>query len=119
MNLACIYNVYIKRRSNLLILSYYHEYVEVNELYLSIRESMDYLGLYGVKCECFNDVKGMMKTLRILELYEIYQNIINDNLNDLDSIMINISGNENIIMRISYDIDKDTYTFEYNGGEVL
>lgn len=44
----CIFESYIKRRSNLTLLSHKNEFMPIYELENSIRESLEYVNLYGV-----------------------------------------------------------------------
>ena len=53
MRFACVPAAYIKRRSNLVALAEKQENIDVGELSLAIRESLDYLSLAGAECSYY------------------------------------------------------------------
>lgn len=115
MKKASIYNVYIKRRSNLLLLSYDNEDIDINELGLCLKESMEYLNLYGTKASCFNNVNGVIKSKDALDAYETFQNLINDHLEDMLSMMVNINDH---YLLVSIDTNNEAYTIEVGDYDV-
>ena len=50
MRFACVLAAYVKRRSNLVMLAEKQENIDVGELSLAIKESLDYLSLDGAEC---------------------------------------------------------------------
>ena len=57
---ACIRMAYVKRRANLFLLKEQSSDIPLQELYLSIRESLQYVELYGIHCELrFDEAKSV------------------------------------------------------------
>lgn len=77
---AAVYNVYIKRRSNLLLLSSEQSTISGTELALAIRESMDYVQLTGCKGLFTCDGSGLFPAEWMLLTYKLFQRVIEEAL---------------------------------------
>ncbi len=89
----CILTVYIKRVSNLLMLAESGEYLNIRELELSLKESCDYIELYGAKCERFFNASGKLKSDKLIEMYDSFESIIEQNIEELHDVKIELAGN--------------------------
>lgn len=89
----CILTVYIKRVSNLLMLAESGEYLDIRELELSLKESCDYIELYGAKCERFFNASGKLKSDKLIEMYDSFESIIEQNIEELHDVKIELAGN--------------------------
>lgn len=76
MKYVCILGIYIKRRSNLLLL--FHENTQINgeELCLAISESLEYVRLYGIRSDGTLQVEGSFPGECILLLYELFEDVL-------------------------------------------
>lgn len=68
MKYACILNCYVKRCSNLLLLSHQNARIDSGELFLAISESLEYVRLFGIKAHA--SCKGERQLLENV-MYEL------------------------------------------------
>lgn len=94
---ACILDVYIKRYSNLFLLTKNKNNLNLAELKLAFNESMDYLKLSDIDTKLEWDVNGDFDSTICLELYEIFQKILEFYFSYLHSISVSLSEKENKI----------------------
>lgn len=87
---ACILNTYIKRKSNLMILANDVQYIEIEELYLSMRESLDNLRNFGIKSGCFYEGEGVWNWEELFDIYDYFQDFLEKNFRKLTSFMATI-----------------------------
>lgn len=90
MKYACILNCYVKRCSNLLLLSHQNERVDSSELFLAISESLEYVSLCGIKAHVF--CKGVRQFLgeKILLVYELFENVLETSIPGVDALFVNM-----------------------------
>ena len=88
---ACIYKVYVKRFSNLMLLAQKDRNLNAFELESSLRESLDYLALNNVKCEIVSTAKGTYPAAKVIEAYTLYENIVEYFVGTIEQISINLS----------------------------
>lgn len=101
---ASIFNVYIKRYSNLFLLSKNKKNLPLSEVRLAFWESLDYLKLKGVEVFFDWQVEDSLDAQICLYIYEIFQNILELHLNFLYSISLLFEKNETdleLIIRIN------------------
>ena len=85
---ACIYNVYIKRYSNLFLLAKTKEQLSLAELGLAITESLHYLQLRGVTTDLQWQSNDLVDAAVCLRLYEVFQTILELHFPFLSSLSI-------------------------------
>lgn len=87
---ACILSSYIKRYSNLFLLSKSKEELALSELGLAFQESLSYLNLSGV--ETFIDFKSSARinAQSALEIYEVFENILEVHYPYLSSMSVRL-----------------------------
>ena len=92
---ACFINAYIKRRSNLILQSKQDNEQYIQELYLALAESVNYLGLSEVK-GFVRPYKGeeKMPIAMLFEAYDFFQDIVEGVFDYLNAIMADISLND-------------------------
>ena len=88
----CILTVYIKRVSNLLMLAESGDYLDIRELELSIKESCDYIELYGAKCERFFNAEGKIEADKLIGMYDSFESLIEHNIENLHDVKIELAG---------------------------
>ena len=69
------------------------EYLDIRELELSLKESCDYIELYGAKCERFFNASGKLKSDKLIEMYDSFESIIEQNIEELHDVKIELAGN--------------------------
>lgn len=109
--LACIYKVYIKRSCNLMLLKQNDSVLNGFELENSIRESLDYIQLNGVKCHYTSDAKAMAEADELILAYSYFQNVVEDNIEDMRNLTVNLKVTPGRI-NIRMDIDGRLYDKE-------
>lgn len=90
MKIACIYNAFIKRYSNLIIMSQTMNTIPMDELKLALIESCEYIELFGA--ECFLSWKGQSNLLisQANFLYEIFEAAIEKALPEVTAVLIHV-----------------------------
>ncbi|MGN0395599.1 MAG: hypothetical protein ACI4EF_09555, partial [Coprococcus sp.] len=76
MKYACILNSYVKRCSNLLLMSHQADKIDSDELRLAISESLEYVRLYGIKAYGAYRGKRLFPADNILLAYEVFEAIL-------------------------------------------
>ena len=75
LRLCTVYGAYVKRRANLLLLAEKETALSVGELALSIRESFEYLSLFGIVTELRQDGEVSVSSEVLLCIYELFEEI--------------------------------------------
>lgn len=88
---ACVLNAYIKRRSNLMLLSEKETAVDAAELGLCIRESMDYLTASGVLCSFQQLGTGHLSLQLVCRAYDRFEAAIEPALTELRALLVRLS----------------------------
>ncbi len=100
---------YIKRRSNLTILAAENSSICLDELLLSINESMSYLRLYGINCivhTAGEDIREkLLPSELIIRLYDIFQEAAEAVMDHAKNIMLNVRNGGKITFKMSADAD--------------
>lgn len=99
-----ILNVYIKRCSNLLILSRQQGIVSCEELWLAISESLEYMRLYGIKAYGERTGTGRLYGLEAILIYETFEGIIESVIPNVKALLVTLKAGEQIELRIEMDI---------------
>lgn len=111
---ACVHLAYIKRRSNLELLLHQNEYIDINEIILSIKEITNYLRLYGIENLLANDTKEKIKAEIGILLFEFFMDSIRLIISDITYLIININNDINkITMRLAITL-KANCNYEFN-----
>lgn len=103
LNLALIYGVYLKRRSNLSMLGKDGE-IQFAELVYSVRESADMLSFCGMISSVTNDGDGIYQTDQVTFLYEFFEDCIECALPDLSACLVRLAAsNERLECRMALE----------------
>lgn len=73
LKIACVLEVYVKRRGNLTLLARQKENLDYEDLYLSMQETLEYLKLCGIKKQLPVKKQGVCPSEKILKLYDEFQ----------------------------------------------
>lgn len=108
ISLSCIMAAYIKRRSNLVMLTEKNVFIDAGELFLSLKESLDYLLLSGTECSIDYNIKGNISGLLAGIFYDFFETCIKAENYKLNAIFIHVyKKDENMIMLIESDTLQD------------
>lgn len=98
---ACFISVYIKRYSNLFLLTKNKNTLDLGELRLAFAESLDYLKLSNVISSIDWHISGSYNSNFCLTIYEIFQNTLEFYMPKVDAIHLNLrSVNERPCLRM-------------------
>ncbi len=108
MRFACVLAAYIKRRSNLIILSKKDKLMDIDELELSINESISYLSLSNIECFLDCKLKGKINSDILGTIYDFFEMCVVIDRYLQASFLVHLFQKEkNIIIRIESDIEKN------------
>ena len=68
------------------------DYLDIRELELSIKESCDYISLYGAECDRFFNADGKVKSEKLIEMYDSFEELIEKNIENLQDVRIELNG---------------------------
>lgn len=85
---------FIKRLSNLMLISSDKEKINIGELVLSISESLRQLTNCGVICDFISKAKADIKSSQAIYVFECFQTVIEQNLDLLKAILVTIYDSE-------------------------
>lgn len=97
-------SIYIKRFANLKLLAKEKETIDINELYLSIKETFRYLDKTGVKGAIVGQASGTYDSLAILKIYCFVVRTLIGNLNHIKGVTAFFSDSN--LLKIIIEIDK-------------
>lgn len=103
MKEACVTSAYIKRYSNLFLLSKSDRMIALAELGLAFTESLNYLSLSGVRTNISWQGEGALDIDLSLSIYEVFQSIIEANYHGLRSVDVSLVNGD---LGISIDADE-------------
>ena len=88
---ACLLGVYVKRKSNLVLISENKQEINTEELAFCIRESVDYLNLCDVTACFMSSAGGMINGQTANAFYDCFENILESAGDDLSAAMVTLS----------------------------
>lgn len=103
----CILNCYVKRRANLALLKDRRQLTDSEELYLSLKESSEYIRLYGGVCDVYTAEHKRLDADIILLCFDLWQGVLEELLPDLYAVTAKISFDDGFIFRITADTNKE------------
>ncbi len=104
----CILNCYVKRRSNLALLKDRKPLFSSEELYLSLKESSEYLKLHGGVSDVFCDRDELVAADIILLCFELWQHVVEEILPETCFVTAGINFSDDIMkFRISAETPKN------------
>lgn len=86
----CVVGAFIKRRSNLSVLSEHDSRMDARELELSILEYLSYLEIYGVDCSFARRVEGSIPSTLATKLFEDFDACVSEKLDVLKTLSITL-----------------------------
>lgn len=108
MRFACVLAAYIKRRSNLIILSKKDQLMDIDELELSINESISYLSLSNIECFLDCKLKGKINSDILGIIYDFFEMCVVIDPYLQASFLVHLYQKEkNLIIKIESDLNKN------------
>lgn len=105
MRYACILNAYIKRYSNLVLLSHQGSVMHSEELRHAVVESLEYVQLCGIKAQCFFDGKENLSGHVVMLAYEILEAVLEASVHSADHILVYLNVSESsLILRMELNV---------------
>ena len=83
-----VIGAYLKRRSNLVVLSDKDALLEARELELSIGESMNNLETCGIACAFLSELTEPVLSVHLIAVYDFFEEITERSLDCMSSIMV-------------------------------
>ncbi len=99
---AIVIGTYIKRRNNLIFVGAQHGVISAQELRLCLNESMENLNLYGVECRTLVDGEEALAVEQATQVYDLFEAVVEAELETLESILISIEIGEFIEVNICF-----------------
>ena len=97
---AAILIAYIKRRSNLLLLSHERGVIYSSELRLALAESLEYTQLYGAKVHGEYIGEALLPAPVVLLIYLLFEAVLEAALPDLDALLISLEVSDAVTLRM-------------------
>lgn len=97
---AAILIAYIKRRSNLLLLSHERGVIYSSELRLALAESLEYTQLYGAKVHGEYIGEALLPAPVVLLIYLLFEAVLEAALPDLDALLIRLEVSDAVTLRM-------------------
>lgn len=97
MKYACILNCYVKRCSNLLLLSHQNDRIDSGELFLAISESIEYVRLFGIKAHASCKGERKLSGEKILLVYELFEAVLESAIPGTDALFVNMDIQDNVL----------------------
>ena len=110
IRVGSIINVYIKRFSNMLLLSRNAKRTSTFELKLSIDESLRYLSVFGVMCDLVWNAEGVISIDKMLLLYKTFEDVLERNINTLSAVLVSVKL-QDMSLNLSMEVENPSNTF--------
>lgn len=104
---ACVYGAYLKRRSNLVLLSADTDVIPAGELALCLRESLTYLRLCGVECSLSDALEGILSARDALLIYDFFEWAIERTLAGLRLMLVRLGSDGGLHARLMLESGED------------
>lgn len=112
MRLVCIYAVYIKRLSNMMLISSEGK-IRKSELLLAVSESVRYLNKTGVVAEVYGHMDDTVSSAEhIIRVYECFENLLEQALPDLKALHAVFSDD---MLKITFEGGKPVIAEDFKG----
>lgn len=104
LSLAAIYNAYIKRQSNLILLARTTGAIDSKELVLALNETTEFLRYYGINAAVNYGKKVHISSTAVIETYRLVQKVIDHMIPDAKSCYIHVdTSSKDLKVRMMID----------------
>ena len=115
---AAVLSAYIKRMGNIMLLTDKSSSVDTEELYLALRESLDYLTLKGCVCDIVKKGNRLMPSQLILLSYELFETALEDVWSRLNSCVVSLNCEKAYELTIALDARADSITSVWKDRQI-
>ena len=109
MKEASVLMTYIKRCSNLLLLSYQKQKIDGNELYLAIQESLEYIRFGGVKVHGEVHGEAFLPGKQVLFAYRIFEKILECSVPGADAVLAGLELDKGIRLQLEISSPREIF----------
>lgn len=109
MKLAAILNVYVKRRSNLLLLAHQGAEISATELRLAFAESLEYVSFAGIRAHGEYSAASSLNARTALLFYKIFEDALEAALPGTGDILVSLElAEDTLILRLEVSHPRST-----------
>ena len=101
--IICFLGAYIKRYSNLKLLSENEDWLRTAELGMAIAEPLRYLANVGIPTDYLGSGNGKIEAENAILLYEILEELIEQNLTSLQAVYVRLEQVEKMTLKITME----------------
>ena len=87
-----VLNAYVKRKTNLLLLSAEQDSLTTRDLFLALRESANYLSLAGLRTDALQPDEEKLPSARVIALYDSFEAVAEQLIGRATSLMVSWKG---------------------------
>lgn len=111
MQYACVLNAYIKRHSNLLLLSHRSSRIHSEELRYAVTESLEYVQLCKINAHGFFDGQDNLSAQTAILAYEVFEAVLEASVPGADNLLVylRISG-DSLSLRMEMNAPKEIFS---------
>ncbi len=118
--LASVYCAYVKRLANLMLLAEEEERLEGTSLFLSIRESLEYLRLIDLPCGVSRSGEGSLPAETMIAVYALFEQTLEAVLPGLRAILVDLGFREGaFFLRLELDTELELPPLQWAGPGTL
>ncbi|MBP0989177.1 MAG: hypothetical protein J6S92_12995, partial [Oscillospiraceae bacterium] len=103
MKRCLLYGTYVKRCSNLMLAADRSRTMSTDELYFSVRESMEQIGALGIVCELIGGDAREISSGKIIAAYDVFEAVIEAVTDSAGALSVKIVPDENVLLSIETD----------------
>jgi hypothetical protein len=103
MKRCLLYGTYVKRCSNLMLAADRSRTMSTDELYFSVRESMEQIRALGIVCELIKGDTREISSGKIITAYDVFEAVIEAVTDSANALSVKIAPNENVLLSIETD----------------
>ena len=108
MQRCLLFGTYVKRCSNLMLAADHSPVMSTNELYLSVRESMEQMQSLGIVCELTNGTAKKIPSGNIITAYDVFEAVIESVADLAGALSVKVSPDEHVLLSIETDHEIST-----------
>ncbi len=103
MKRCLLFGTYVKRCSNLMLAADHSPVMSTDELYFSVRESMEQMQSLGIVCELTNGTAKKIPSGNIITAYDVFEAVIESVADLANALSVRIIPDENMLLSIETD----------------
>jgi len=108
MKRCLLYGTYVKRCSNLMLAADRSRTMSTDELYFSVRESMEQIAALGIVCELTGGDAREISSGKIIAAYDVFEAVIESAADSAGALSVKIAPDDNTLLSIETDSEIST-----------